>query len=457
MTDIASRSLPVEYTPDQLPTYQDALAKNRVGTVPAQFHLEHPVDLGVADISRDRYLSAEFHQQEVHRMWKRVWQFACLEDDIPNVGDHIIYEIAGISVIVSRSAPKKLSAFYNACLHRGAALAETAGSTREFMCGYHGWRYGLDGTLTHVPASWDFPTTCPGKDAITPVRVATAMGMVFITMDSAAPPLQEYLAPLPEHFAIYPPMNTRKRSAWVRKIVPVNWKAAQEAFMEGYHLPTTHPQFADATMGYEMQYDGLGRHVTRLMTAQLVPNFIHGPDVSEQELLDYYTEPMGLPRIHVPEGTTARAVLAAVMRDTMKAAGLNFSTKSDPEVLDSPLYFVFPNLVIWGGYALPWIYRFRPNGTDPTTAIMEVFQLDAVSETAERTHVDLKDLGDAPFSAAPELGVIGSVLDQDYANMARQRIGFSSGPTANLRFSRYQESLIRFHHHTLDAYLAATR
>src|SRR3546814_16968834 len=61
------------------------------------------------------------------------------------------------------------------------------------------------------------------------------------------------------------------------------------------------PQFADATMGYEMQYDGLGRHVTRLMTAQLVPNFIHGPDVSEQDLLDYYTEPMGLPRIPVPE------------------------------------------------------------------------------------------------------------------------------------------------------------
>ena len=53
-------------------------------------------------------------------------------------------------------------------------------------------------------------------------------------------------------------MNKRSRSAWVRKIVPVNWKAAQEAFMEGYHLPVSHPQLADTTQGYEMQYDGVG-------------------------------------------------------------------------------------------------------------------------------------------------------------------------------------------------------
>ena len=107
------------------------------------------------------------------------------EDDIPNVGDYVTYEIAEISVIVTRSAPNQVSAFYNTCLHRGAALVEEPGNTREFMCPYHGWRYGLDGTLNRLPAGWDFPNTCPGKDKLPQIKADTAFGLVFINLDQS--------------------------------------------------------------------------------------------------------------------------------------------------------------------------------------------------------------------------------------------------------------------------------
>ncbi|GAB4658937.1 aromatic ring-hydroxylating oxygenase subunit alpha [Mycobacterium avium] len=455
MSETLSQAIPepIEFTPDQLPDYQDIVAKNSVGTVPPQFTYHHKLDYGIDNLSLDRYMSAEFHQREVEKVWKRVWQFACFEDDIPNVGDYITYEITGISVIVTRSAPDQVSAFYNTCLHRGAALAEEPGNTREFMCPYHGWRYSLDGTLTRIPAAWDFPTTCPGKDRLPQVQADTALGLVFISMDPSAPPLTEYLSPFPEYFSVYPPMNERARSAWVRKIVPVNWKAAQEAFMEGYHLPTSHPQLADTTQGYEMQYDGVGRHITRIMSAGLVPNWLLGPDITEQELLDHYVEAMGMPSMPVPEGMTARAFFASMMREMQKANGIDLSSASDPEVLDSPLYYIWPNLVIWGGYAIPWMYRFRPNGSDPTSSIMEIFQLNVVPKGQQRTHIPMNELGDLPFAKADELGFLGPVLDQDHLNLRRQSIGLRSTPLPGLRYSRYQESLIRHHHHVLDEYL----
>ena len=56
-------------------------------------------------VPASRYTSPEFHRLEVERIWKRVWQMACREEDIPEVGDHLTYEIAGISVLVVRSAP----------------------------------------------------------------------------------------------------------------------------------------------------------------------------------------------------------------------------------------------------------------------------------------------------------------------------------------------------------------
>jgi phenylpropionate dioxygenase-like ring-hydroxylating dioxygenase large terminal subunit len=456
VSETLSRAIPepIEFTPDQLPTYQDAVAKNSVGTVPPQFTFHRKLEYGTDNISLDRYVSSEFHRSELEKVWKRVWQFACFEDDIPSVGDYITYEIAEISVIVTRSAPNQVSAFYNTCLHRGAALVEEPGNTREFMCPYHGWRYGLDGTLNRLPAAWDFPNTCPGKDKLPQIKADTAFGLVFINLDQSAPALTDYLSPFPEYFAVYPPMNKRARSAWVRKIVPVNWKAAQEAFMEGYHLPVTHPQLADTTQGYEMQYDGVGPHVTRIMSAGLVPNWLLGPDVTEQELFDHYVDAMGMPSMPVPEGVTARAFFAAMMRDMMKATGVDLSSASDPEVLDSPLYYIWPNIVIWGGYAIPWMYRFRPNGNDHTSAIMEIFQLNVVPEGQQRTHAPLNELGDLPFSKADELGFLGPVLDQDHLNLRRQSIGLRSTPLPSLRYSKYQESLIRHHHHILDEYLA---
>ena len=86
--------------------------------VPAVLRLESPQFLGDVDIPIDRYISEEWHQREVSCLWSRVWQYACREDEIPEVGDYYIYEIVRASYLVIRVAPDEIRAYPNACLHR---------------------------------------------------------------------------------------------------------------------------------------------------------------------------------------------------------------------------------------------------------------------------------------------------------------------------------------------------
>ena len=69
------------------------------------------------------------------------WQFACREEHIPEIGDHIVYDIAGRSYLVIRTAPGEIKAYPNACLHRGRQLKSYAGRCSEIRCPFHGFTW----------------------------------------------------------------------------------------------------------------------------------------------------------------------------------------------------------------------------------------------------------------------------------------------------------------------------
>ena len=445
-----------EYDPKELPSYFDILDRDS-GNVPEVLYAASPPECADSStgLAVGRYRDQSFHDLEVEKVWRRTWQFACFEEDIPNVGDYTLYEIAGICIIVTRSGQQEFSAFYNACRHRGAALVDKSGSRKRFVCPYHGWTYDLRGNLVDVPAKWDFPHVCE-NEKIKSVRVASFMGILFVNMDEDAIPLEDYISPLQDYMGLYPPYKGRRqRTAWIRKVVPVNWKHAQEAFYEGYHVAVTHPELSPFSSNYEMRVNELSKHVSVSHPTTGTPSTRTGPDVSEHQLLNNVRKMLGLPEMDLEPGQTARSVLAEEARKMYKVTmGLDLSAASDFEVVDSPLYYVFPNCVIWGGYAIPWIYRFRPNGSDPNSAIMEVIQMTVVPEGATPQHVPMKALGgDEPFSSAPELDYLGPVLDQDLNNMKKQEIGMRSTPESEFFLSKYMESLVRRYHALIDDYI----
>ena len=235
-----------------------------------------------------RYTDPEYHRLEVERVWKKVWQMACREEDVPEVGDHVNYEIAGMDVIIVRGEGGAIKAFRNVCLHRGRKLKEFNGRDEELRCAFHGIAWNLDGTLKQVPCKWDFPQV--GEEWSLPeVKVGTWGGFVFINLDPECGPLEEHLGDLPKHFEKWP-LNDRFKQVHVGKILRCNWKLAQEAFMESFHVVATHPQLL-AGMGDSItQVDVFGN-----FGRQLTPNGVTSTHVrnwvpTEQEMIDAITD-----------------------------------------------------------------------------------------------------------------------------------------------------------------------
>ena len=71
-------------------------------------------------------------------------------------------------------------------------------------------------------------------------RSRTWGGCAFIDFDDNAPPLRESSSRLPRCTTIG--MSRPADEWWLAARLPVNWKLAMEAFMEGYHVMATHPQ-----------------------------------------------------------------------------------------------------------------------------------------------------------------------------------------------------------------------
>ena len=74
-------------------------------------------------VPKERYTSPAFLELEYERLWARVWQVACREDEIPGAGDYAEYQIGDQSVLIVRDSTGSVRAHHNCCLHRGTRLA----------------------------------------------------------------------------------------------------------------------------------------------------------------------------------------------------------------------------------------------------------------------------------------------------------------------------------------------
>ena len=179
-------------------------------------------------------------------------------EHVGSIGQTIVREVGGRSIIITRDGDEVLRAFHNVCRHRGSQLVmcDQTVKAKRFRCPYHAWAFSLNGDCLGTPlfegseipldqqAMFDMGDVKAFDKAdygLLPVQVATWGPLVFVNLDPGAAPLLDWLGDLPDRFAGYDLADWRI-AAEKNYEIGANWKLIAENFMEYYHLPWVHPQ-----------------------------------------------------------------------------------------------------------------------------------------------------------------------------------------------------------------------
>ncbi len=179
-------------------------------------------------------------EEERERIFSRTWQVVGHRGQAAQPGDYFTTELNSEPLLLVRGPDMTLRGFYNVCRHRAGPAAEGCGSRKLFRCGYHGWAYGLDGSLISATEMEGVENFRAEDFALAPVKVEEWFNFIFVNLDDDCAPLRESLGEMPAQAKKFyvEGLKLFERRTYDMKC---NWKAYIDNYLEGYHLPSVHP------------------------------------------------------------------------------------------------------------------------------------------------------------------------------------------------------------------------
>ena len=187
------------------------------------------------------YTSPATWQAERAQIFLRTWQFMGPASAVAAAGQYLTLDIAGFGVFAIRGKDGILRGFKNICRHRGARLLDGAGECGLIVCPYHKWSFADTGRLVQAPWFGRDPAIIPEDWPLEPVHLAEWRGLLFAAVDPQTS-LLEQLGDLPAELADEP-LETYLPTDQATVSFDANWKVYTDNFVEGYHIPGTHPSF----------------------------------------------------------------------------------------------------------------------------------------------------------------------------------------------------------------------
>ena len=202
-----------------------------------------------AKVATEMYEDPGLFDEEMDKIFKKTWVWIAHESEFPDKGSFRLSNVGLEPVIVVRDRKGKIHCMVNRCRHRAATVCEVKkGKTSSFQCPYHGWGYGLDGSLRAVPYPEQYGDDFDkSQHGLLKLRCESYNGMVFATFNEEIEPLVDFLGP---GVCKYIDLFMKQGGGFPVKVlgehqfsVPMNWKVQLENTTDAYHFPIVHKSF----------------------------------------------------------------------------------------------------------------------------------------------------------------------------------------------------------------------
>ncbi|MGE0057846.1 MAG: SRPBCC family protein [Dehalococcoidia bacterium] len=203
------------------------------------------INLESGQLDRRIFVDQAIYDEEMEKIFGRAWLMVAHESLIPNRNDYFLSYMGEDPVIVTRDENNKIHVMLNMCRHRGnRVLRADDGNAASFMCTYHGWTFGSDGCLNHIPGEQEAYYGALQKDqmGLIEARVETYAGLIFACWDKEAPTLEAFLGDA--RWYLDTVFNRRDNGMIAygpqKWIEPCNWKTPVDNCSDNYHVPISH-------------------------------------------------------------------------------------------------------------------------------------------------------------------------------------------------------------------------
>jgi len=216
------------------------------------------------------YTDSGFYEFEKEALFNHEWLCVGRQSWLAKPGDYFTTSIINEPLILCRDAEGRLRAMSAVCQHRAMLVAEGKGNTRGFLCPYHHWAYGLDGSLISAPAMNKTRNFDKSSISLPALAVEVWLGFIFVNFDRRAAPLGPRLTGVEEAIARYDLGDAEDVGEVQTRKFPWNWKVMFENNNDGYHANRLHhgplhdfvpsklssfPELPGDTAGY-LRYNG---------------------------------------------------------------------------------------------------------------------------------------------------------------------------------------------------------
>ena len=392
-------------------------------TTPVDFHKRYP-QLGTDAVSTDIYWKPEIFVKELESIFRPAWHYVGREEQIKNVGDFFVKELVSFatSVLITRDKEKHARAFLNACVHRGNQLElKDEGRRGAFYCKFHGWSYGLNGEIEHIPDVEGFPALDCKNLRLKTLKMDVWQGFLFVCLeDKPEQTLQDYLGRQGKDLEGYP-FNKCTTKFKFEATINTNWKTMIDSFCESYHLPALHNRTIKTTMAGPN--NPLGR------AGDIKIKGVHRA-LAQHGNLKYQPKPVQSLGMRYSPGS---AITSGGKGGKEQPKGINENQSSD-WIFDVNIFF--PNLILAMTPSMYLVHQVWPLAANKTRYELSGYLRPATNAAhrfgQQQTIVELRD-----------------VVLEDFRLLERQQKNIETGMIKEIYFHDH-EMLLRYHNYTIQ-------
>jgi benzoate/toluate 1,2-dioxygenase alpha subunit len=211
---------------------------------------------GIYRARRGVFTDPDLFELEMKYIFEGNWIYLAHESQLANNNDYLTMYMGRQPVIISRDRNGQLHAVINACAHRGAMVCRRNKDNRStWTCPFHGWTYSNDGRLLKVKEAKGagYPegfNTNGSHDMPKVPRFESYRGFLFGSLNPDVLPLEQHLGETTKLIDLMvdaSPGGLEVLKGASTYTYDGNWKVQAENGADGYHVASTHWNYAATT------------------------------------------------------------------------------------------------------------------------------------------------------------------------------------------------------------------